>query len=299
MSTLTKDSSLTKSSFIGLRNQGATCYLNSLIQTLFLTPEFRKQLFSLTADEVGLDDNNGNINNNDNNNHNNNSSNKPNKKKRKKIIVELMKLFARLQTPDFEGEYNCNYHALSTKSLTNSFGWNAAQAQDQHDINELYNLLLDGINQQMPKNKQFLEKYYQGSSVNVIICQECKYNSKQNEKFNQLNIILQDPFKKTSLLSNYLDNTEDLKDDNAYFCPQCNKKVHAVKRTLLTKLPPIIVCNLNRFYFDLEAGERKKINKKFKFSKTLNLGAFVEHGMFSSYYIPYIIYPCTHSILLC
>lgn len=286
----TKDSSLTKSSFIGLRNQGATCYLNSLIQTLFLTPEFRKQLFSLTADEVGLDDINGNNDNNHNNN--NNNSNKPNKKKRKKIIVELMKLFARLQKPDFEGEYNCNYHALSTKSLTNSFGWNAAQAQDQHDINELYNLLLDGINQQMPKNKQFLEKYYQGSSVNVIICQQCKYNSKQNEKFNQLNIILQDPFKKTSfdslnhsLLSNYLDNTEDLKDDNAYFCPQCNKKVHAQKKTLLTKLPPIIVCNLNRFYFDLEAGERKKINKKFKFSKTLNLGAFVEHGMFSSYSI--------------
>lgn len=27
--------------FCGLRNQGATCYLNSLIQTLFLTPEFR------------------------------------------------------------------------------------------------------------------------------------------------------------------------------------------------------------------------------------------------------------------
>ena len=25
----------------GIKNQGATCYLNTLIQTLFLTPEFR------------------------------------------------------------------------------------------------------------------------------------------------------------------------------------------------------------------------------------------------------------------
>lgn len=31
----------------GLWNQGATCYLNSLLQTLFLTPEFRGKVFFL------------------------------------------------------------------------------------------------------------------------------------------------------------------------------------------------------------------------------------------------------------
>lgn len=29
----------------GLQNQGATCYLNSLLQTLFFTPEFRGNVF--------------------------------------------------------------------------------------------------------------------------------------------------------------------------------------------------------------------------------------------------------------
>eukprot|EP00483_Globobulimina_turgida_P011269 UN11291 len=48
--------SSTNSSFVGLKNQGATCYLNSLIQTLFLTPEFRQELFSLTPNEVGLNE---------------------------------------------------------------------------------------------------------------------------------------------------------------------------------------------------------------------------------------------------
>ncbi len=30
-----------KNDFCGIINQGATCYLNTLLQTLFLTPEFR------------------------------------------------------------------------------------------------------------------------------------------------------------------------------------------------------------------------------------------------------------------
>ena len=32
--------------YLGLSNQGATCYMNSAIQTLFMTPEFRKSVFA-------------------------------------------------------------------------------------------------------------------------------------------------------------------------------------------------------------------------------------------------------------
>ena len=32
--------------FAGLGNQGATCYMNSLLQALYMTPEFRKMLYA-------------------------------------------------------------------------------------------------------------------------------------------------------------------------------------------------------------------------------------------------------------
>ncbi|KAA6395166.1 MAG: hypothetical protein EZS28_009308 [Streblomastix strix] len=45
---------LLESNFVGLKNQGATCYLNSLLQLIFMTPEMRNSILKLTPEELGL-----------------------------------------------------------------------------------------------------------------------------------------------------------------------------------------------------------------------------------------------------
>lgn len=39
--------------FVGLVNQAMTCYLNSLLQALFMTPEFRNALYNWEFDGNG------------------------------------------------------------------------------------------------------------------------------------------------------------------------------------------------------------------------------------------------------
>ena len=53
---------------------------------------------------------------------------------------------------------------------------------------------------------------------------------------------------------------DTLDGDNAYFCERCNKKVSAVKRVCLKKLPDHLILTLKRFEFDFETMNKMKIN---------------------------------------
>ena len=92
---------------VGLWNQGATCYLNSIIQSLCWDENFRQALFSQKQCDDGT------------------------------VTKEMQRLFAQLQLSLQAG--------LSTKNLTSAFGWNKSQSHEQHDVHELFSLLLDSL----------------------------------------------------------------------------------------------------------------------------------------------------------
>jgi ubiquitin carboxyl-terminal hydrolase 7 len=112
--------------FAGLRNHGATCYLNSLIQCLFHCSEFVQMLFSVTDSPDSI------------------------------IILEMQKLFARLalsQSP-----------AIDTEPLLVAFGWGKSQLFEQHDIHEFFSVLLDALSQESPFLCSEIARMFQGKA---------------------------------------------------------------------------------------------------------------------------------------
>ena len=77
---------------------------------------------------------------------------------------------------------------------------------------------------------------------------------------------------------------ELLDGGNQYFCELCAKKCDASKGMKLRRHPPVLTVSLNRFEFDYETFERKKVNDQFEFGLELDLSPFMEKEDFDAKY---------------
>ncbi|CAF3335448.1 unnamed protein product [Rotaria sp. Silwood1] len=254
----------------GLQNQGATCYLNVLIQTLLFTPEFREPLFRLTPKDLNLPAN-----------YNDQSaiSSSGSSLKVRKIIAELQRLFAEMLL--------LNQQACSSIRLTDSFGWQSNEAIDHQDVHELNRLLFDAIQKSLQGTKQsdLIRLCYEGSTINYTQCKQCQKIFKRSEDYHDLPLVVQDSPNLQTSLANMFTIREQLIGDNQYRCSSCaNNLCDAEKWAKITKLPPILSLPLQRFVYDIKTGSRQKKTTRYEFPFEIDLKEFCEDSVTQTNY---------------
>ncbi|XP_055533774.1 ubiquitin carboxyl-terminal hydrolase 47 isoform X2 [Wyeomyia smithii] len=239
----------------GLVNQAMTCYLNSLLQALFMTPEFRNALYNWEFD--GEDEG-------------------------KSIPYQLQKLFVNLQTSPKS--------AVETTDLTRSFGWDSAEGWQQHDIQELCRVMFDALERKFKNTKQadLINRLYEGKMIDYVKCLECNTEKQREDKFLDIPLPVR-PFGSIVAYESIEDamrafvQPEILDGNNQYHCETCNKKCDAHKGLKFTKFPYILTLHLKRFDFDYQTFHRIKLNDKVTFPQSLNLNNFINavptHGV--------------------
>lgn len=232
--------------YVGLVNQAMTCYLNSLLQALYMTPEFRNALYRWEFDKDSEE---------------------------KNIPYQLQKLFLNLQTS--------KKPAVETTDLTRSFGWDSTEAWQQHDIQELCRVMFDALEHKFKNTKQanLISNLYEGKMIDYVKCLECNTEKTRADTFLDIPLPVR-PFGSSNAYGSIEEalrafvQPETLDGNNQYFCEKCDKKCDAHKGLKFKTFPYILTLHLKRFDFDYSTMHRIKLNDKVTFPQILHLNNF-------------------------
>uniref|UniRef100_A0A8C5HBE9 Ubiquitin carboxyl-terminal hydrolase 47 n=1 Tax=Gouania willdenowi TaxID=441366 RepID=A0A8C5HBE9_GOUWI len=236
--------------YVGLVNQAMTCYLNSLLQTLFMTPEFRNALYNWEFEESEEDPVTS-------------------------IPYQLQRLFVLLQTS--------KKRAIETTDVTRSFGWDSSEAWQQHDIQELCRVMFDALEQKWKQTEQadLINQLYQGKLKDYVRCLECGYESWRIDTYLDIPLVIR-PFGASQAYGSVEEalqafvQPETLDGPNQYFCERCKKKCDARKGLRFLHFPYLLTLQLKRFDFDYTTMHRIKLNDRMTFPEELDMSPFID-----------------------
>nr|XP_016484081.1 PREDICTED: ubiquitin carboxyl-terminal hydrolase 12-like [Nicotiana tabacum] len=230
---------------VGLKNQGATCYMNSLLQTLYHIPYFRKAVYHMPTTE------------------NDNPSGS--------IPLALQSLFYKLQYSDT---------SVATKELTKSFGWDTYDSFMQHDVQELNRVLCEKLEDKMKGTvvEGTIQQLFEGHHMNYIECINVDYKSTRKESFYDLQLDVKGCRDVYASFDKYVE-VERLEGDNKYHAEKYGLQ-DARKGVLFIDFPPVLQLQLKRFEYDFVRDTMVKINDRYEFPLELDLDR--ENGKYLS-----------------
>ena len=255
--------------YVGLGNGGATCYMNSVFQQLFMQPDIRRGV--LEASDAGEGDPNDSV------------------------LCQLQTIFGALLAykqdhyrpenfwkafKDYDGQpVNVREHQdaleflLRLQDQVDAAVKRGSQAQQPPAL-EGGEGEGEGVPQGPPGGVGAIERVLGGVLVSQIVCRTCPaHRSERDEVINSLAVDIRNKSGLLESLAAYVQG-ELLEGDNRWECEQCGCKVDAVKRQVIKELPHTLCFQLKRFEFDYETMQRLKVKDRFEFPQELDMRPF-------------------------
>ncbi|XP_078801731.1 ubiquitin carboxyl-terminal hydrolase 24 isoform X3 [Oryzias latipes] len=235
------------SGFVGLKNGGATCYMNAVFQQLYMQPGLPEAVLSIEDDTDQPEES---------------------------VFHQVQSLFGHLMESKLQYYVPENFWKIFKM-------WNRElYVREQQDAYEFFTSLVDQLDEHLKKigREQIFKNTFQGIFSDQKICKDCPHRYEREETFMALNLGVTSCQSLEISLDQFV-RGEVLEGSNAYYCEKCKEKRTTVKRTCIKSLPSVLCIHLMRFGFDWESGRSIKYDEQIRFPWVLNMEPYTVSGM--------------------